>query len=202
MGRAVRSLLDQSLGKSEYEIIVVDDNSTDHSLDVLKSFGNLIRVIELQENVGLAEARNIGVRNAQGRYVVFVDADDYVHSDLLWIQQQFLNHNHQFGAVSVDYILVDELENHVSRVNAEKEPIACGIMFRVEPLIDIGLYDRKFRAHEERDLRIRFQEKFAVYNIILPLYRYRRHELNLTNDEEKMSAYSQLLSDKHDLGNP
>ena len=199
LGRAVRSLLDQSLASSDYEIIVIDDNSNDHSLEILKSFGELVRTVALEENVGLAEARNIGVRHARGQYVVFVDADDYVHNDLLLVQQQFLNHNHQFGAVSVDYVLVDELENHVERVNGETHPIACGIMFRIDPLIEIGLYDKQFRAHEERDLRIRFQESFSIYNIILPLYRYRRHDDNLTNDVEKMSTYSRLLSDKHDL---
>ncbi|NKB75750.1 MAG: glycosyltransferase [Gammaproteobacteria bacterium] len=202
LGRAIRSLLDQNYEKSDYEVIIVDDNSSDHSLEVLKSFGDLIRTIELETNVGLSEARNIGVRNARGQYVVFVDADDYVHSDLLWVQQQFLSYNHQFGAVSVDYVLVDESENHVERINAEQVPIACGIMFRLDSLVNIGLYDKKFRAHEERDLRIRFQERFEVYNIILPLYRYRRHESNLTNDQEKMSVYSQLLSDKHGLEKP
>ena len=199
LGRAIRSLLDQSLPKDEYEVIIVDDNSDDHSLEILKSFQSLVRIIALEENVGLAEARNIGIRSARGRYVVFVDADDYVHSDLLAIQQQFLNHNHQFGAVSVDYLLVDELENHGERVNGEAHPIACGIMFRIDPLVEIGLYDKQFRAHEERDLRIRFQDRFDIYNIILPLYRYRRHDDNLTNNTEKMSTYSRMLSDKHDL---
>ena len=199
LARAVRSLLDQSLPQSEYEIIVVDDNSTDHSLEILANFGDLIRVVRLSENSGLAEARNTGIRHARGQYVVFIDADDYVQGNLLEIQQQFLNHNHQLGAVSVDYVLVDELENHVQRVNGKAFPIACGIMFRLDSLIDIGLYDKQFRAQEERDLRIRFEEKFEIYNIILPLYRYRKHDTNLTNDKQKMSEYDQLLTNKHQL---
>ena len=55
----------------------------------------------------------------------------------------------------------------------------------------------RLHAHEDRDLRIRFLENHTIYNIRLPLYRYRRHDSNMTNDREKMDHYSKLLADKH-----
>ncbi len=80
-----------------------------------------------------------------------------------------------------------------------EEPIACGIMFRIEQLIDAGLYDENFLAREDEDLRIRFLEKYKIERVAVPLYRYRRHENNLTNNKSKMKDYSQMLKSKHQL---
>ena len=70
-------------------------------------------------------------------------------------------------------------------------------MFRKDLLFDIGLYDETFRAREEEDLRYRFLKKHSIYNIILPLYRYRMHDNNLTKNEIEMDKYKQKLDDKH-----
>jgi len=129
--------------------------------------------------------------------VVFLDADDYIQRDLLFIQKAFLSENNALDAVSVDYYTVDERGNHLKHVNSENKPIACGIMFRKDLLLDIGLYDESFRAREEEDLRIRFLEKYKIYNIILPLYRYRMHDSNLTKNKEEMDRYKIKLSKKH-----
>jgi hypothetical protein len=92
---------------------------------------------------------------------------------------------------------VDERGNHIQHVNAEEKPIACGIMFRKDFLYDVGLYDESFKAREEEDLRIRFLKKYKIYNIILPLYRYRMHDNNLTKDKQKMDEHLTKLMDKH-----
>lgn len=67
------------------EIILVDDGSTDNSLDVCRHFGELdsrIKVIH-QENQGLCGARNTSLRNCSGDYIFFVDPDDYVDTSLV-----------------------------------------------------------------------------------------------------------------------
>lgn len=195
--RALRSCLNQSMEKGRMEIIVVNDASTDNTSAILSNYENDARIIHLAENKGLAGARNEGVRKAKGQYVVFLDADDYFHADTIKVQSLFLDENHTLDAVAIDYYLVDEKENHNEWVNAEEKPIACGIMFRKDLLIEIGLYDERFKAREEEDLRIRFLEKFKIYRIPLPLYRYRRHDNNMTNDVEKMEKAQQLLNQKH-----
>lgn len=195
--RAIRSVLNQSIHQSKYEIIVVNDASTDETREVLENYKEEVRIINLEENVGLAEARNIGIRKARGQFVVFVDADDYIHSDMLYVQSLFLLENNYLDAVAVDYILVDDKERHLEIVSAAQYPIACGIMFRKERLIDIGMYDKNFKAREDEDLRIRFLRKYNIYNIILPLYRYRKHGQNLTNNVEKMEEYAASLQNKH-----
>jgi glycosyltransferase involved in cell wall biosynthesis len=185
------------MDKSRMEIIVVNDASTDNTAAILSNYENDARIIHLAENKGLAGARNEGVRKAKGQYVVFLDADDYLHADTLKVQSLFLDENHTLDAVAIDYYLVDEKENHNEWVSVDEKPIACGIMFRKDLLIEIGLYDESFKAREEEDLRIRFLEKFNIHRIPLPLYRYRRHDHNMTNDVEKMETAQQQLNQKH-----
>ncbi len=195
--RALRSCLNQSLEKNRFEIIIVNDASTDNTKAILSNYEQEARIFHLPENKGLSGARNEGVRKAKGQYVVFLDADDYIHSDMLKVQSLFLDENHTLDAVAIDYYLVDEKENHTEWVNVDDKPIACGIMFRKDLLIEIGLYDESFRAREEEDLRIRFLENFNIHRIPLPLYRYRRHEHNLTNNEQAMDSAQNQLDQKH-----
>jgi glycosyltransferase involved in cell wall biosynthesis len=195
--RAIRSCMDQSLDENEYEIIVVNDCSTDNTDKILENYKNDVRVFNLEKNSGLSAARNFGVKKALGQFIIFIDADDYIQHDLLFVQKTFLSENNALDAISTDYFLVDERGNHLEHVNAEKKPIACGIMFRKDLLIDIGLYDESFHAREEEELRIRFLKKHNIYNIILPLYRYRMHEDNLTKNKSKMDKYKNKLLKKH-----
>lgn len=195
--RAIRSVQDQSLSNRNYEIIIVDDASTDETPHILENYSDSIRIFRLEDNSGLAAARNFGIRKARGQYVVFLDADDYIQHDMLKMQTVFLTENNRLDAVSVDYYLVNEFGDHQEWVSAEEKPIACGVMFRKDRLFDIGLYDDDFRAREEEDFRIRFGKKYNVYNIILPLYRYRRHTSNLTNNADEMEKYKQKLDEKH-----
>ncbi len=195
--RAIRSCLDQSLSENQYEIIVVNDCSTDNTSKILENYQEQVRVFNMEQNVGLAAARNFALKKALGQFVVFLDADDYIQRDLLLIEKTFLSENNALDAVSVDYYLVDERGNHLEHVNCEEKPIACGIMFRKDLLFDVGLYDEGFRAREEEDLRIRFLKKHSIYNIILPLYRYRMHDHNLTKNEGEMKKYKKRLDDKH-----
>jgi glycosyltransferase involved in cell wall biosynthesis len=195
--RAIRSALDQSLGNSEYEILVINDASTDHTAEVLENYKEEVRVFNLEQNLGLAGARNFGIQKAKGQFIIFLDADDYIHRDLLKVQKLFLEENTKLDAVSTDYYLVNERGERIEHVCAEEKPIACGIMFRKDFLYNIGLYDEKFRAREEEDLRIRWTEQYNIYNLIVPLYRYRMHESNLTKNTTAMDEHRELLDSKH-----
>jgi glycosyltransferase involved in cell wall biosynthesis len=195
--RAIRSALDQSLSSDQYEIIVVNDCSTDGTKSVLENFEKDARIFNLEENLGLSGARNFGIKKAKGQFVAFLDADDYLHKETLRLQKLFLEENNSLDAVSVDYYLVDERGKHIEHVNAAEKPIACGVMFRKDFLYNIGLYDEQFRAREEEDLRIRWTDKYNVYNIILPMYRYRMHDNNLTKNESAMQEGAIKLQEKH-----
>ena len=83
--RCLASCLDQDLPESDYEIIVLNDGSTDGSLQVAQRIASshpCIRIVS-QENGGLSRARNAGLREASGDYVWFVDSDDYIARNCL-----------------------------------------------------------------------------------------------------------------------
>jgi hypothetical protein len=80
IGRAIRSILDQNY--PALELVVIDDGSTDSSLDVIRSFGNHLRW-ETGPNRGASAARNRGLEIADADYVLFHDADDYLEGGFL-----------------------------------------------------------------------------------------------------------------------
>jgi glycosyltransferase involved in cell wall biosynthesis len=199
IGRCLRSAINQTLDGADYEIIVINDGSVDRTEYALELFRDEITLINNLSQVGLPAALNRGIHAAKGQFIVRVDADDYVHAEYLNILSLYLKLNKDIDAVACDYYLVDEHENLLAQKNCTEEPIGCGIMFRVNQLIDIGLYDEDFLSREEEDLRIRFEKKHAINRIRLPLYRYRRHDTNMTNDTERMNESSVTLKDKHAL---
>ncbi|HEY1363737.1 MAG TPA: glycosyltransferase family A protein [Xanthobacteraceae bacterium] len=197
IGRAIRSVLNQSIGQIGYEVIAVDDASTDRSAYALELFKDEIAILQNDSALGLPGSLNRAIRAARGKYVVRVDADDYVRSDYLYILQRFLEDNTYMDAVACDYYVVDDAENVLERRNCMEHPIGCGIMFRADHLIDIGLYDDNFLMHEDRDLRLRFLKKYSIHRVELPLYRYRRHDGNMTKDRAAWQDFERRLAEKH-----
>ena len=197
IGRTIRSLLNQNISQQSYEIIVINDNSSDKTQYALQLFEGDVRVINNTKKHGLAYSLNLGIKEARGKYVVRVDADEYVHAEYLKVLSEFLEQNKYMDAVACDYLLVDDEEKVLSRCNCISEPIGCGIMFRIENLIEIGLYDDEFLMHEDKELMLRFEKKYKVHRIELPLYRYRKHEGNMTNNISSMKKYERKLNEKH-----
>lgn len=197
IGRCIRSILHQSLPKEDYEVIVINDASDDRTLYALSLFGDDVKIIQNQEKVGLPGSLNRGVKAARGQFIVRLDGDDYVSNEYLNMLSLFLKMNSEMDAVACDYLLVDDNENVIGRKSCMEEPVGCGIMFRVDQLLDVGLYDDKFLMHEDRDLRIRFLKKYQIHRVPLPLYRYRRHQENMTNDVQSMKRFEENLNKKH-----
>ena len=179
LSRAIRSVVNQTYGKDEYEIIVIDDASDDNSKNIMRSFSGKIKCIYNESNLGLAASCNKAIKSVLGKCIIRVDADDYVMRDFLKVHQLFLSHNKDMDASSSDYLEVDVKENILRRKNATTWPIACGVMYRTDHLIDIGLYDESL-PREDVDLRSRFLKKYQIYNIPIPLYRYTVHEESMT----------------------
>src|SRR3989344_5390646 len=124
IGRTIRSLLDQAWAKDNYEIIVINDGSSDQTPTILNVFSDSIKLINLPQNMGLPYALNAGIKQARSEFVVRVDDDDYLHEDFLKTLYNFLEMNKDFDAVCCDYLVINEREQVTERKNAEKDPIA------------------------------------------------------------------------------
>jgi len=201
IGRCLRSLLHQTIPQINYEIIVINDGSSDKTAFALELFcdpeDSIVRVITNKTNIGLPGSLNKGIKLAKAPYIVRVDADDFVNTNFINFLNVYLESNIDIDAVACDYLLVNDKEAIIEQINCINDPIACGIMFRKHQLFEIGLYDEDFRYHEERELRIRFEKKYSIQRLAVPLYRYRRHENNITNNNNEMKSYLKELKLKH-----
>lgn len=193
--RCVRSCLSQNFRSDDYEVIIVDDASSDRTLEIVEKFKRYqnFRVIANPVNVGVAEAANIGIRAALGQYVVRVDADDFVNANFLLFLTTYLAENHDALGVACDYVLVDENGEKTERRHAEQEPISCGILYRKDGLTKAGLYDPAFRHLEEQELRQRLGSEYRVDHLRIPLYRYRMHTMNKTKRVHEMAVFRREL---------
>ena len=197
--RCVRSILSQTFNSDAYEIIVIDDCSKDNTLKNLEKYKDNIIILKNEKNYGLPYSLNKAIRASRAQYIVRLDSDDYVNDKFLEILHLFISTNKSTDAFACDYYLVDEHENIIKQKNCIDDPIGCGIIFNTKDLIDIGLYDIDFLLNEEKDLRIRFEKKYKISRIALPLYRYRKHQTNITNNKLEIESYNKKIIQKHKI---
>ena len=136
IGRCLRSLLDQNFPRDLYEIVVVNDASTDLTGYALGLFGSAIKVIVNEENLSLPASINKGIEHATGDYIIRVDADDFVNANFLHVLHLYLTTNPEYDAVACDYLLVDDEEIVLERCDCILQPIGCGILFKKEHLLE------------------------------------------------------------------
>lgn len=206
IGICLRSCLGQSLPKEKYEIIVVDDASTDSSLEVIRSYvedNKNIKLISLKENMGVSYASNIGIKKAQAPYIIRVDADDYINENILLFFTEVLNWNPDIAFVYGDIFKVNNIGEKLERVRLNIiENLynhGAGIMFRKSCLEAVGLYDEEIKNCEDFDLIKRVFRNFDGCYVRLPLYRYRRHDSNMTNNVQERKIWENIVREKHGM---
>lgn len=169
-GRFILQALDSIFTQSfkAFEVIVVDDGSTDDTQSVLLPVQEKIRYV-YQENSGSAVARNTGLSLASGEYIVFLDADDLLLPGKLQEQCDFLNNNPKVGMVHSGWYLINETGEQIGEVspwlNAPeltleawmwKKPIKMGaMMYRRVWLRHINGFDPELRQSQDTDLMLR-----------------------------------------------
>lgn len=202
--RCVRSCLAQDYDKSEYEIIFVDDKSTDNSEKIIKKFKKFknFSFFRNKKNLGVAGSSNVGISESRGQYVVRVDSDDYISRDLLKFLSTYLDKDNSLLGVACDYYYFNEKNSKKIRVSSREVPISCGIMYRRDHLVNYGMYNQNFRHREEEELRQRLGSLYNIGYLEIPLYRYRMHEKNKTKQKKQMSKYKIKLTTPKDIVYP
>lgn len=131
--RCVKSCMSQGLEEDEYEILLCNDGSTDGSLALAEDFSKKHDCIKVysQENAGAGMARNLGLKNALGCYVMFVDADDYLNTNS--IKRPLENcFNKQ---LDVNRYLLENIIETDGRKWMNKNPVACNIIYQGKELL-------------------------------------------------------------------
>lgn len=199
--QAIDSVLEQKF--RDFEVIIIDDGSTDHSHEIIESYQNHPKVsIVYQENKGLNVTNNIAIKLAKGKYVMRLDADDYLNENALLILSQELDWDEGVGLVFPDYylvnkegtILAEEKRHDFSNVTLFDQPAhgAC-TMIRKDVLDELGGYSEEFTRQDGYELWIKVIRNKRVANVNLPLFYYRQHGNNLTKNKEK------LYNTRHDI---
>lgn len=203
IGRCLRSILNQSLKRDKFEIIVVDDKSTDESRIIIDSFRDEIIPIYLEKNLGVAGASNEGIKKARGNFIIRVDADDYISEHALLFLTEIMTENKDIGFAYCDHILVDEKGRYLKRVeidNLEKLfKRGAGIMFRKSNLEAVGLYDTKLKRVNDPDLLLKYLKNFDGYHLKMPLYRYCRHAENISKNISERKEYKVKVEKRYKL---
>jgi len=193
--KAIDSVLSQSM--TDFELIIIDDGSTDNSREVIESYAKEDRVrIIYQKNKGLNVTNNIAMRSARGKYIMRLDADDYLDHNALLVLSNALEKDPGIGLVFPDYFLIDE-NDHIlgveKRHQFEKDvklldqPAhgAC-TMIRRNYLLELSGYDENYSCQDGYELWLKFIDRYKIKNINTPLFYYRQHGHSLTKDEDRI----------------
>lgn len=135
IGRCLDSLINQTI--DDIEVVVVDDGSKDKGPDIVRKYtekDNRIRLIT-QENAGSGTARNVGIKNSKGKYVGFVDCDDFVDKEMFLIMTNALE---QFGtSIAICQEKNVYLENdNIQLINETKFPVGIATVYENSQILE------------------------------------------------------------------
>lgn len=196
--RAIGSVLKQTIPPNLYEIVVVNDGSTDDTLNVLTGYGDKIRIIN-QKHQGHVVAVNTGIKNSQGEYIILLDSDDEFLPDILEKTLKVFERNKSIAFVYCDYY--ENFPNGEQKKISLKKNIfntlACGIIFKKEVLKDVGMYDENF-VFAEYDLLMKlFKKNYKGKHLPIPLYIYNRREDSLTSDRGRVREAQKKIEERY-----
>jgi len=208
--RSLNSVFEQSY--KNFEIIVVDDGSTDDTENFIKNYPDRrIRYIKHTENRGVPSARNTGIKAARGEYITFLDSDDEIYPKKFEIQINRLRDlPDSYGLIYSGYSLfINSTDEHVMDIVPEEYDNICDALlkrciFAVHtPLVrkicfeKCGLFDESLPGCEDWDMWIRLSQHYEFTFVPDILAKFYIHgEQKSTNLKNKVQARKDILS-KH-----
>lgn len=202
--QAIKSVLNQTM--RDWELIVINDGSTDDTEEVLKQFESdaRIRIIH-QPPRGLPVSCNAAIAMATGEYIIRLDADDYFDENALLVLSGVLDAHPKVGLVYPDYFLISadgEILGHVRKEKISDDlglldlpAHGAGTMIRRQYFVEVGGYDETVDCQDGYDLWIKFIERYKVHNVNLPLFYYRRHPVSLSANQERILRARRVLKE-------
>lgn len=182
----------------DFEIVVIDDGSTDNSVAMVQSLNDpRIRIIPGPQN-GISAAFNAGLDAARGKFICRCDADDLYPPDRLTWQVDFLQQHPEFGAVCGHFATIDEhnelISDHYEEFPADEitqlirdgrsRSHMCAYLFRTDILRQIGGCREWFVTSEDADLQYRLAEVTRIWFEPKRAYLYRLHSTSITHQQK------------------
>lgn len=211
----IESVLSQTIDDWKYEIIVVNDGSTDDSMEVIQRYADKVIIVDI-DNSGVAEARNRGIREATGKFITCIDSDDIMYPDTLELFHSVISRDRGmgivYGCLDIMYSDSQNSEPHLAawppefcyeRQRLPKQnnvPSCC--MFRKEAWLRAGGYRGKYTPAEDAELWTRITSLgFGAQRIAdQAVYLYDAHDGSLSrtmktgdHNEDKPWALSDKL---------
>lgn len=199
--RAIESVLKQSF--KDYELILINDGSTDNTLDVLNSYKSDNVHILTQENLGVSRARNNAAKRANGKYLSFLDSDDEWLEHKLQKQYFYLENNPKTKILHGEELWI----RNGKRVNPKKIHQKGGgdqfipslslclispstVVLEKESFFDLGMFREDFEVCEDYDLWLKYTSLYDVGFVSDPIiYKYGGHEDQLSQKYHSMDLY-------------
>lgn len=218
-GKFISEAIESVLGQTyqDFEIVIVDDGSADNTRDVIASFEEKYpRKIKYiyQKNQGMCIARNIAIKNSHGKFVAFLDADDFWMPTRLEKEISIFEKYREVGLVHSNVKNVDEAGLFLNIPLRKREKLSgylfkqiflretnvniTTIMIRRECLDDVGLFDENLTrlGCEDRELILRISRKYKIHYVDLPLGVHRFRQGSLSKDIERMVKARIYVIDK------
>jgi glycosyltransferase involved in cell wall biosynthesis len=209
---AVLSVLNQTY--QDFELIVVDDGSSDNTVDVVTGFrDNRIRLIRHSTSKGGAAARNTGIRSSIGDYLAFLDDDDEWLPDKLRLQMNiFRVSSSTIGCVYTGYLYIERSSGSViSRTVPQKkgdlsEALLRGnclgsggssVVLTRECINAVGMFDEDLPSYQDYDLWIRISKQFSFDYVVEPLVRVYVHNNSISKNWDAVNSGIDIMLKKH-----
>ncbi len=207
LAQAVNSVFEQT--HIDFEIVVVDDGSTDDTRQIASNYADPKFHYVYQNNQGLSAARNTGIRNSTAPYLSFLDSDDLFLPEKLAILGSVLDEDETIGLVAGQSIPIDENNQQVGKIfdspPPEKgfelllgNPLHVGsILMRRSWQQVVGFFDESLRSYEDWDMWLRLaQAGCKMAWVDKPVSFYRFHTAQMTRIGEQMTSATFAVLDK------
>ena len=198
IAKSIQSILDQTY--PYFEFIIVNDGSTDSTLQIIRSFSDSRIVVLDKANTGLPDSLNKGIECAKYDWIARMDGDDIATPDRFERQVSYINNNS--AVIGGQFISINEEGNAISGKISNKpltytkcrsallfgmSPLAHPtVLVKKEILVKYGGYDVNFRAAQDLELWSRLVPSVKIVNIPYPILLYRQHTNNITNKRKDL----------------
>lgn len=204
IAECIESVLSQTY--KDFEIVVVDDGSTDKTPEILKKYARKIEVIR-QQNKGGAAALNTAIENSTGEYIAWLSSDDIFMPSKLKEQIGFFEKNPGIDAVYTDFYIIDGNGLVIKEVRSpfypEKKDFlynllivnfinGSSVMFKRTCIETTGYFDEDMKYHADGNMWFRMLKHFKFRHISKLLLKYRWHTSNLSHHFFQMKRYLYL----------